>query len=501
MFERIATFLGLRPKTRSTTAPAEEMLAGKLESLLESTADAIVGVESKGCIAFVNPQTERLFGYLRHELLGKPLELLLPEVFRPAILGRRTLFFLDPQTRPMGEGLDLRGRRKDGAEFPAGVGVSRFQHEELVAMFFIRDMTDIVQAEQALLESREEFRVIVETAPDAMVIVDSEGQIQLVNAETEKLFGHSREELLGQAVEVLVPEDVRGKHRKHRAGYLAEPRVRAAGQGLEAHGQRKDGSVFPVEIRLSPLHTKEGILVSSVIRDVTERKRAQEALQASEKGKASVLGQLAAGVCHELRNPLGVISNAAYYLKTVLPDADENVKGYLEMICSEVDNSERIVSDLLDLSRTLPAEREEIAVAGLVTAVLERMPPPEGIEVAVDIEPALPVVLVDLRQLVQVLRNLVANAYQAMPEGGTLAITAEAAEDGTQVSVADTGVGIAPENMEHLFEPLFTTKARGIGLGLAVSKNLVEVNGGRIEVESEEGKGSTFRVVLPAGGE
>ena len=129
----------------------------------------------------------------------------------------------------MGEGLELHGRRKDGTEFPAGVGVSRFQHEELVAMFFIRDMTDIVQAEQALLESREELRVIVETAPDAMVIVDSEGQIQLVNAETEKLFGHTREELLGQAVEVLVPEDVRGKHRKHLAGYLAEPRVRAAG--------------------------------------------------------------------------------------------------------------------------------------------------------------------------------------------------------------------------------------------------------------------------------
>ena len=184
----------------------------------------------------------------------------------------------------------------------------------------------------------------------------------------------------------------------------------------------------------------------------------------------------------------------------MLPDADENVKEYLEMISTEVDNSERIVSDLLDLSRTRPAEREEIVFAGLVAAVLEKLPPPEGIEVAADIEPALPVVFVDPQQIDRVLRNLVANAYQAMPEGGTLTITAEAAEDGAQVSVADTGVGIAPENMEHLFEPLFTTKARGIGLGLALSESLVEVNGGRIEVESEEGKGSTFRVVLPSGG-
>ena len=275
MFEWIATLLGLRPKTTGVTAAMEGRLVGKLESLLASTANAIVGVQSDGSIAIVNPQTENLFGYLRDEVLGKSVEFLLPEIFQPGILGRRTLFLLDPQTRRMGEGLELHGRRKDGSEFPADVGVSQFKHEELVAVFFIRDMTDILQAEQALLESREEFREIVESAPDAMVIADSEGCIQLVNAETEKLFGYTREELLGQAVEMLVPEDVRSTHRKHLAGYLAEPRVRAAGQGLEPHGQRKDGSVFPVEIRLSPLHTKEGILVSSVIRDVTERKRAE----------------------------------------------------------------------------------------------------------------------------------------------------------------------------------------------------------------------------------
>jgi PAS domain S-box-containing protein len=279
VFKRIAKLLGLKPKTIATTAAGKKRLADKLESLLETTADAVVGVASNGHIALVNPQTENLFGYLRDEVLGKPIEILLPEIFQPGILGRRTLFLLDPETRPMGEGLELHGRRKDGSEFPADVGVSRFKHEELVAVFFIRDMTDILQAEQALLESRAEFREIVESAPDAMVIADSEGRIQIVNAETERLFGYARDELLGHALEVLVPELVRTRHRKHRGGYSADPRVRAMGRDLEPHGQRKDGSVFPVEISLSPLHTKAGILISSVIRDITQRKQAEKKIQ------------------------------------------------------------------------------------------------------------------------------------------------------------------------------------------------------------------------------
>jgi len=226
-----------------------------------------------------------------------------------------------------------------------------------------------------------------------------------------------------------------------------------------------------------------------------ELREAQDELVRKER--LAVLGQLAGGVGHELRNPLGVISNAVYYLQTTLPDADETTKEYLAMISSEVRNSDKIVSDLLDLSRTKLAEREEVEVSDLVAQVLERQPPPEKVKVATEIAPDLPPLLVDPRQIGQVLVNLITNAYDAMPEGGRLSLSAEAKKENVYLSIRDTGCGISRENMERLFEPLFTTKARGIGLGLAVSKNLVEVNGGSIEVESEEGKGSTFTVVLP----
>jgi signal transduction histidine kinase len=182
----------------------------------------------------------------------------------------------------------------------------------------------------------------------------------------------------------------------------------------------------------------------------------------------------------------------------VLTEADEKTREYLDIISSEVGNAEKIVSDLLDFSRIKPAEREDIAVADLVSRVLEKHPPPEGVAVTTEIAPDLPTVHVDPRQMEQVFVNLISNARQAMPEGGSLTIKAKEKGGKVRISITDTGCGMSEKLLEKAFEPLYTTKARGIGLGLSGSKNLVELNGGSIEVESEEGKGSTFTVVLPA---
>ncbi len=232
--------------------------------------------------------------------------------------------------------------------------------------------------------------------------------------------------------------------------------------------------------------------------------RTQELRDAHERlmrrEKLAIMGQLAGGVAHELRNPLGTISNATYYLKMVLPDAEETVKEYLDMIIQTVRDSDKIISDLLDFSRTRIPDREKVAVSELVAQVLEQRPPPERVEVIAQIASDLPPVYVDRHQMCQVLGNLVTNAYQSMPEGGDLTISAQAQEGAVALLLADTGVGISEENMAKLFEPLFTTRAKGLGLGLMVVKTLVEGNGGSIEVESEEGKGSTFTVRLPVAG-
>jgi signal transduction histidine kinase len=224
---------------------------------------------------------------------------------------------------------------------------------------------------------------------------------------------------------------------------------------------------------------------------------AQETLMRNEK--LATLGQVAGSVGHELRNPLGVMNNAVYFLKTVLTDADPTTREYLDMIGDEIANAERIVAELLDAVRTRPPQRQSVDVAHLIRHMLQRCTVPE--QVAVDVETAadLPPVEVDPKQLEQVLHNLVSNGIDAMSGNGRLSLGAEVAADAAsvRVRVQDTGAGMTPEQMAKLFQPLHTTKARGIGLGLVVVKNLAQANGGSVEVESEPGKGTVFTVVLP----
>ena len=224
---------------------------------------------------------------------------------------------------------------------------------------------------------------------------------------------------------------------------------------------------------------------------------AQEELMRNEK--LAVLGQIAGSVGHELRNPLGVMSNAVYFLQTVLSDADETTKEYLDIIKSEIAGSERIVSDLLDAVRTKPPQSATVDVRELINQTLHRCILPPSVALELDIPEILSPLRVDAMQIQQVFCNLISNGVEAMPEGGKLKI--RASEDkqtkSITISVRDGGIGMTPEQLHKLFQPLFTTKARGIGLGLVVVKNLTQANGGGVAVESTPGQGSVFTVTLP----
>ena len=235
-------------------------------------------------------------------------------------------------------------------------------------------------------------------------------------------------------------------------------------------------------------------------REVEERTRELRATQEQllRRERLATLGQLAGSIGHELRNPLGVISNAVYFLKMAQPQAEDGLlREYLDIIENEIHISNKIVTDLLDFTRIKSVDRRSVALTDLIHQTLVRFPPPPSLSVALKISPDLPRIFADPQHVIQILGNLTVNACQAMPDGGLLTLTATPQADMMAISVQDTGAGIPSENMDRLFEPLFTTKINGVGLGLAVSKKFAEANDGRIEVQSQPGVGSIFTLLLP----
>jgi formate hydrogenlyase transcriptional activator len=253
------------------------------EKLFEASPDAIVVTDAEGRITSINSQVEKLFGYTRQELIGQNVEILVPERFRKAHPGHRDFYNAHASVRPMGAGLDLFGRRMDGSEFPVDIMLSPMEAAEgRVVISVIRDISDRKRAQEAVRRSEAQFRALFEFSPDAIVASDREGRITEVNARVESMFGYQRDELLGQPIDSLVPERFRHTHPARRKEYASSVRVRPMGADLELYGRRKDGSEFSADIMLGPVETENGHVVLSVIRDLTEKRKAEEALRRSE---------------------------------------------------------------------------------------------------------------------------------------------------------------------------------------------------------------------------
>jgi PAS domain S-box-containing protein len=465
-----------------------------LAQVVEFAPNGVAVTTAKGRIVLVNAELQRMFGYSRNQLLERSIEYLFPERFRAGHALLRTGDGPDAlRSRAMGTGRELFGRRADGTEFPIEIGVSTLQAPgETLVVETIVDISVRKRLERM-------FQRIVEAAPCSMVMVDLRGRIVLVNQQAEVMFGYERAELIGETLEILLPERFRASHLGHRQAFAAAPSMRQVGMGRDLTARRKDGTEFPVEVGLNPVAGDEGGLVLAAVTDITRRKAMELEL---EQANAN-LEEFTYAASHDLKSPLhGIADLLGWIVEDLDGRQSADVTRNLGRIDDRIRRLEHVIDDLLTYARAGTMSADVIAVdpRALIEGVLEIQPLPPGFQVTVDIE-AAPFITAKT-PLETVLRNLIGNAVKHHDRAsGHLRIHVADVDRYCVFTVSDDGPGIPHAAREHvfrMFQALSASNGGSSGIGLALSKRLVESHGGRIALDSADGvRGTSVCVSWP----
>ena len=492
---------------RKTSARTDS--EARYRGLLEAAPDAMVVVNQYGKIVLLNVQAEKQFGYRRDELVGQPVTNIIPEGFAERLIADGTRSAAEALAQQIGTGIELLGRRKDGSEFPIEIMLSPLESAgEVLVTAAIRNIS-------ARKDSEARYRGLLEAAPDAMVVVNQDGKIVLLNVQAEKQFGYRRDELVRQPVTNIIPEGFAERLIADGTRSAAEALAQQIGTGIELLGRRKGGSEFPIEIMLSPLESAGEVLVTAAIRDITSAKADEREIrklneelerrnQVLERSNID-LQQFAYIASHDLQSPLRSVSGFIQLLRTKYEDQfDESALDWIRRVVQATGQMQTLIRDLLAFSRVDSRARPFVlmsfhdvfsdAVNQLQSSIHDA-----GGQVTCD---PLPEIVGDRSQLVQLMDNLIGNGLKYHGEKRPqVHVSAEQIGHEWTFCVRDNGIGIAPEHYQRIFEIFQRLHDKrdypGTGIGLAVCRRIVGRLGGRIWVESTPGQGSAFYFTIP----
>ena len=499
---------------------AEHLGEHRSRLMVEFAPNAMIMIGASGMIVTVNAAAERIFGYSRTELLGRPVEMLLPARFRAAHPELRAAFFAAPSARPMGAGRDLHGLKKDGQEFSIEIGLNPIETEDgLMVMASVIDITERKASELALRGSEHRARslaAIVESSGDAIISLSLDGRVVTWNKAADRMFGYTAAEMIGQPIVRLAAPS-----------YEAEmldivDRIRSGDRidHYETRRRHEDGTVLDVSLTELPIYDADGQLVgiSKVLRDITATKAAEAALTESQTrlqelnaellhvSRLSAMGQMAAVITHELNQPLTAITS---YMDTaaLLLDRGGEVpisrqSGLLERAGQQANRAAEIIQRLRAFMSRGDMDKRIEAIPTLLQEAAELVL--MGIKqkgIGISVQPDLPdqKVVADKTQIQQVILNLLRNAVEAVAQQDEpqVRLAAEARDDLVYISVIDNGPGLPEEVHAKLFQPFVSTKRSGMGVGLSICHTIITAHGGQIWAEPNSGGGTIFRITLP----
>jgi two-component system sensor kinase FixL len=467
-----------------------------LAAIFDSAVDGIVVIDARGLIEAFNPAAERLFGYREGEVVGQNVKILMPSPYREEHDGYLARYRDTGEARIIGIGREVQGLRRDGTTFPLHLSVGEMSVDgETKYTGILHDLSARVALESRLRASEERWRSIIESAVDAIIVIDSHGTVEAFNPGAERLLGYRETEVVGRNVSMLMPSPFREEHDGYLSRYLQTGDAKIIGIGREVTGRRADGSLFPLHLSVGEMVLGGQRKFTGILHDLSSRVRMEEQLR--EQAALVRLGEMAAVIAHEVKNPLAGIRGAVQVIGGRLPKESREAAVVGEII-SRIDTLAGLIQDLLLFARPPQPRPAPVDVLPLVVTTAELLnsdPALSGIRI--EVEGAAPPLAADAELLKIVFLNLLVNSAHAMGGQGRIRVSIDVAGDSGRVTFADAGPGIPAEIREKIFAPFFTTKSRGTGLGLPTAKRLVEAHRGTIRVECPPAGGTTVTVELP----